>query len=98
MAARSASTATNLLAQVATEAGSCRRERFSLEPPDNLACFFLAERFSPTFTYAWNWRRERWKHSLHRSSAEHMVGRQDTQWECDSKALPGNHLLHPTQI
>ncbi|MPC54481.1 hypothetical protein E2C01_048399 [Portunus trituberculatus] len=26
-----------------------------------------------------------------------MAGRQDTQWECSSKASPGNHLLHPTQ-
>ncbi|MPC74635.1 hypothetical protein E2C01_069003 [Portunus trituberculatus] len=27
-----------------------------------------------------------------------MAGRQDTQWECGSKASPGNHLLHPTQL
>ncbi|MPC64779.1 hypothetical protein E2C01_058900 [Portunus trituberculatus] len=55
IAARSASTVTNLLAQGASEASSCQQERFSLEPPDDLACFFsLAERFSASFTYTWN--------------------------------------------
>ncbi|MPC41478.1 hypothetical protein E2C01_035071 [Portunus trituberculatus] len=59
IAARSDSTATNLLAQGASEAGSSRRECFSLEPPYDLAHFFsLAECFSASFTYAWNWRRE----------------------------------------
>ncbi|MPC57840.1 hypothetical protein E2C01_051829 [Portunus trituberculatus] len=90
--------ATNLLAQGASKAGSCQRERFSLKPPDLARLFSLAEHFSATFTYAWNWRRERWEHSLHRSSAEHMAGRQDTQRECGSKASPRKHLLHPTQL
>ncbi|MPC52116.1 hypothetical protein E2C01_045978 [Portunus trituberculatus] len=27
-----------------------------------------------------------------------MAGRQDTQRECGSKASPGHHLLHPTQL
>ncbi|MPC29425.1 hypothetical protein E2C01_022655 [Portunus trituberculatus] len=96
--ARSDSTATNLLAQGASEASFCRREHFSLEPPDDFAHFSLAERFSASFTNTWNLRRERWEHSLHQSSAEHMAGQQDTQWECGSKALPGNHLLHPTHL
>ncbi|MPC69233.1 hypothetical protein E2C01_063450 [Portunus trituberculatus] len=97
--ARSDSTATNLLAQWASEAGSYQQECFSLELPDDLARFFsLAECFSASFTNAWNWRRERWEHSLHQSAAKHMVGRQDTQQECGSKASPGNHFLHPTQL
>ncbi|MPC55719.1 hypothetical protein E2C01_049663 [Portunus trituberculatus] len=50
IAARSASTATNLLAQGASETGSCWRERFALEQPDDLVRFFsLAERFSASF-------------------------------------------------
>ncbi|MPC25030.1 hypothetical protein E2C01_018127 [Portunus trituberculatus] len=39
-ATRPLTTATNLLAQGASEAGSCWQERFSLEPPDDLARFF----------------------------------------------------------
>ncbi|MPC48385.1 hypothetical protein E2C01_042156 [Portunus trituberculatus] len=27
-----------------------------------------------------------------------MAGQQGTQRECGSKASPGNHLLHPTQL
>ncbi|MPC49936.1 hypothetical protein E2C01_043750 [Portunus trituberculatus] len=97
--ARSDSTVTNLLAQGVSEPGSCQRERFSLEPPGSLVCFFsLAERFSASFTYAWNWRRDRWENSLHWSLAKHMAGRQDIQRECGSKASPGNHLLHPAQL